>query len=236
MQPAASTAFRVRVLSLDLDDTLWEMMPVIVAAERELRAWLKQNCPKVTARYSPHQARALRGRLVREHPERAHDLSWLRLLTLETMLMDCGYDCLLAEEAFRIFLEARNRVSLHPDVLPALEALHGRYTLVALTNGNADLERVGLARFFDHYVSARAVGAAKPDARMFAAVAEATGYGAESILHVGDDPVCDIVGAASAGMRTVWINRDGAAWPAAHPPPDAHVTDLLRLARLLREA
>ncbi len=40
------------------------------------------------------------------------------------------------------------------------------------------------------------------------------------MLHVGDDPELDVVGAARAGMRSCWINRRGEAWPAELPPPD----------------
>lgn len=226
----------VTVLSLDLDDTLWDITPVIIAAERELRAWLKRHCPRVVDRYSPHSTVALRERLVGAHPALAHDLGWLRTRTLEHMLEDCGYAASRAGEAFDVFFAARNRVSLHADVLPALESLHRRYTLVALTNGNANLERVGLARYFDHYVAACDVGAAKPDQRMFAAVEAATERPAAEILHIGDDPLCDIVGASQAGMHTAWLNRRAAQWPGVHPPPDLHVEDMLALVRRLIRA
>lgn len=227
----------VTVLSLDLDDTLWDITPVIIAAERELRAWLKRHCPRVVDRYSPHGTLALRERLVGAHPELAHDLAWLRTRTLEHMLEDCGYPTSHAVEAFEVFYSARNRVSLHADVLPALEALHRRYTLVALTNGNACLERVGLARYFDHYLAASHVGAAKPDQRMFAAVEAATARPAAEVLHIGDDPLCDVVGASQAGMHTAWLNRRAAPWPDQHPPPDLQVQDMLALVqRLIRAA
>jgi FMN hydrolase / 5-amino-6-(5-phospho-D-ribitylamino)uracil phosphatase len=224
------------VLSLDLDDTLWDVAPVIAGAERALADWLRRHCPGVPARWSPHRLRELRDGLASAHPERAHDLSWMRLRTLELALEDCGYRAALAEEAFAVFLEARHRVTLHPDVLPALEALHSRYTLVALTNGNADLGRIGIERYFRHSLTAREVGAAKPDARMFDAVAEATGVPPRRTLHVGDDPLRDVVGAARAGMRTAWLNRRSEPWPSAHPPPDARFEDLGVLTRWLLRA
>ncbi len=235
-QPAPRDPATVSAVSLDLDDTLWDITPVIVAAERELRSWLKRHCPRVVDRYSPHATLALRERFVGEHPDLAHDLGWLRTRILEHMIEDCGYPIGRAGEAFEVFFAARNRVALHADVLPALESLHRRYTLVALTNGNADLERVGLSRYFDHYVAARDVGAAKPDQRMFAAVESATGRAAAEILHVGDDPLCDVVGASRAGMHTAWVNRSAASWPGDHPPPDLHVPDMLALARRLLRA
>ncbi len=227
---------RLRVLSLDLDDTLWDVAPVIEGAEQALRAWLGRHCPRVTARYSPHGLRSLRDQINREHPDRAHDLSWMRVRTLELALEGCGYPSALAGDAFEVFLAARNRVALHADVLPALDALQRRYTLVALTNGNADLARVGLERYFDHYLCARGVGAAKPDPRMFHAVTEATGHAPETVLHIGDDPVRDVVGAARAGMLTAWVNRRGAPWPVDHPPPDTRISELLTLSDWLLRA
>jgi FMN hydrolase / 5-amino-6-(5-phospho-D-ribitylamino)uracil phosphatase len=224
------------VLSLDLDDTLWDIAPVIAGAERALGDWLRRHCPRVPARWSPHRLRELRDGLSDAHPEQAHDLTWLRLRTLELALEDCGYSPSLAGDAFTVFLDARHQVTLHADVVPALEALQRRYTLVALTNGNADLVRIGLDRYFSHSLTARDVGAAKPDARMFDAVAEATGVAPERTLHVGDDPLRDVVGAARVGMRTGWLNRRSEAWPSLHPPPDAHLQDLGVLARWLLRA
>src|SRR5690606_23803254 len=47
--------------------------------------------------------------------------------------------------AFEVFLAARHQVSLFPEVQPTLEVLANRYQLAVLTNGNADVRRLGLA-------------------------------------------------------------------------------------------
>jgi HAD superfamily hydrolase (TIGR01549 family) len=54
------------------------------------------------------------------------------------------------------------------DVRPALERLRSKYRLFAVSNGNADLYRCGIADLFEGHVTASAAGAAKPDARIFA--------------------------------------------------------------------
>lgn len=89
---------------------------------------------------------------------------------------------------------------------------------MSLTNGNAELSRVGLAPFFVASIAALEVGVSKPDPRIFRAAAEAVGVHPHEVLHVGDDAVTDVLGAYDAGMQAVWINREQAAWPHAQKP------------------
>ena len=214
------------VLSFDLDDTLWPIGPVIEAAESELWAWLCERHPRAAAVHSIESMRALRAAVAASHPERGHDMTFLRLQSLARMLVAAGYEASAAERAFEVFYAARNRVSCYADVRPALRRLSGRRPLYALSNGNANLERCGIAAFFAGHVSAQSVGAAKPDPRMFAALAARAGVTPAEILHVGDDPVADVDGARRAGAQAVWINRDGRPWPAQLAPPARTITSL----------
>jgi putative hydrolase of the HAD superfamily len=91
--------------------------------------------------------------------------------------------------------------------------------LVSLSNGNADLARVGLTRYFQGGLSAFAFGVAKPDARIFHAAADLAGVAPHEVLHVGDDTALDVLGARKAGMQAAWFNRAQAPWPHAD---DAH--------------
>jgi putative hydrolase of the HAD superfamily len=221
----------LRVISLDLDDTLWPIAPVIRRAEAVTRAWLAEQYPEVAAVYERDAVLRLREQVLAEQPDRAHDLTYLRIETLARLAVSCGAPAAVGEEGFEVFIAARNEVELYADVRPALTALCERYVLVALTNGNADLERIGLDDCFAHYVNATGVGAAKPDRRMFDAVTEATGVDAAEVVHVGDDPHHDVVGAAAVGWRTVWLNRARRAWPEEHRPADAELEDLAALVR-----
>ena len=214
------------VLSFDLDDTLWPIGPVIEAAESELWAWLCERHPRAAAVHSIESMRALRAALAARHPERGHDMTFLRLQSLAQMLVEAGYEASAAERAFEVFYAARNRVSCYADVRPALARLRRRRPLYALSNGNANLERCGIAVFFAGHVHAQAVGAAKPDPRMFAALAARAGVASAEILHVGDDPYADVDGARRAGAQAVWINRDGRSWPAELAPPARTITSL----------
>lgn len=218
-----------QVLSLDLDDTLWPVAPVIAQAERALYAWLQHRYPAAVRGHSIETMRALRARVAERYPGQNHDLSFLRHRALAEQFHATGHPESLADEALEVFFAARNQVEFYPDVLPALLRLRKRYRLFALSNGNADLDRCGLANYFAGHVTARSAGAAKPDARIFARLLDEAGVTAADVLHVGDDPLADVVGAERAGMQSVWLNRDQREWPAALPRPARSVTTLAEL-------
>jgi FMN hydrolase / 5-amino-6-(5-phospho-D-ribitylamino)uracil phosphatase len=218
-----------RVISLDLDDTLWPCAPVLAAAEAALHEWLQERYPRTVHGHSIHTMRALRAKIAAQFPEQSHDLTFLRRRALAAQFIGAGYAESASEEALEVFLAARNRVEFFDDVRPALERLRTRYRLFALSNGNADPHRCGLGAFFDGHVSAIAAGAAKPDARIFAALARMAGVPAEEILHVGDDPITDVVGARQAGMQTAWLNRDARTWPVALAPPSRTISTLAEI-------
>ena len=227
----------IKGLSIDLDNTLWDVMPTLVAAEAALERWLQAHCPAALNHYQPETTTAIRDGLVARYPQRAHDLSFLRRSVLEQVFERAGEDAALAQPAFDVFFAARNRVTLYADVLPALTRLADRYVLVALTDGNADLCLIGLDGHFDYYINAVSVGAAKPAAGMFAAVQSYTELQPSEILHIGDDPRKDVAGANQFGMRSVWVNRTGASWTDPDTRPDAEVENLDALAdRLLGPA
>ena len=219
-----------RALSLDLDDTLWPIWPVIERAEAALNAFLRERCPRTADMYPALAMRALRDRIASEHPQHAHDFTRQRMLSLQHALRTAGDDEVHAEPAFHAFYDARNRIEFYPDALPALERLSARFPVAALTNGNADLERIGIADRFTVFVSARNEGHAKPDAPIFHSTCRQLDVEPQHVLHIGDDPHLDIVGAARAGMPTCWINRRSEHWPSELPPPNLQFTTLGALA------
>ena len=160
-------------------------------------------------------------------------MSALRRESIRLVLQREGDDPALAEAAFEVFFAERQRVELFEDALPALEWLASRYPVVALSNGNADVHRVGLGQHFHASLSAHVFGVGKPDVRIFHAAAEAAGVPADAVLHVGDDAHLDAVGALGAGMQVAWLNRGGHPWEHAPLQPHTTVPDLLTLCRQL---
>lgn len=218
----------IKAISLDLDDTLWPIWPTIARAEAVLLAWLATHAPATAALHAtPAQLRALRERMDSLRPDLRHDLTALRRESIRLALAQAGDDTALAEPAFEVFFAERQRVDLYADALPALQRLAARYPLVALSNGNADVHRVGLGAHFTASVSAAQFGVPKPDVRIFHAAAQAVAAAPHQVLHVGDDVATDVLGALDAGLPAVWVNRPGHDWPHAdRPGPHATVREL----------
>lgn len=163
----------------------------------------------------------IRKYVVRTRPELRHNLSAVRREAIRIALYRARENPLLAEAAFEVFYAERNRVTLFDDALSALEFLSARFPVVALSNGNADIERVGIKPYFRAQISAQAFGVAKPDARIFYAAAGAVDVCPTAVLHIGDDAGLDVLGALNAGMQTAWLNRDESEWAHAESP---HIT------------
>ena len=229
-----SALHQVTAITLDLDDTLWPVRPTLVAAEKVLAAWLRTHAPATAQGMPPAAMLALRAEVAVEHPHWSHDLSAIRLETIRRALRRHGDDPALAELAFDVFFEARHAVTLYEDVLPGLERLASRYRLIAVSNGNAEVHRVGLDRFFSGSVSARLHGVAKPDPSIFQAACAAAGAAPNQVLHLGDDLEADIDGALAAGLHAGWICRPDGVQASADPRAGAHrFADLLAVATAL---
>ena len=227
----SATAFPVRAITLDLDDTLWPFAPIGARVETVMHDWLATHCPRTAACFPIPAMRELRDRLNAQHPHLVHDFSTMRKMTLEHAMREAGDDpAVHVEPAFEAFFAERNRVEFYPDTLDALARLSARLPLAALSNGNADLVRIGVHQHFSFQLGAREHGAPKPSASIFLAACERLGVEPGHVLHVGDDIEMDVVGAAQAGLRTCWLNRDGHAWPRADISPDLHLPSLSALA------
>jgi putative hydrolase of the HAD superfamily len=149
---------------------------------------------------------------------------------------DEAADDVLAQELGESYFIHRDRdAALFPDTVPGLDALRGDYRLGLLSNGSRLPETVGLASYFESVVFAQDHRVAKPDKGIFDVVERELGVGPEACVLVGDHPVNDVAGAHGAGWRSVWIDRDGTVpFPGDGPPPDAVVSALTELPRVLR--
>jgi HAD superfamily hydrolase (TIGR01509 family) len=217
------------VLSFDLDDTLWPVEPVMAAAEQTMWAWLRERHPELMHGQGVETMRAVRARVNALYPQRVHDMTFMRRRTLQEMFGDHSDAEMLADQAFEVFYAARNRVKFYADVEPALQRLSARYRLFAVSNGNADLQRCGLAHWFEGHVTAISAGAAKPDGRIFSSLRELAQVEAAQILHIGDDPHADVVGATQAGMQAIWMNREARDWPQQFAAPPRTISTLAEI-------
>lgn len=225
----------IKLITFDLDDTLWETAPAIVGAEAMLRNWLAEHAPKLGPVPVEHLWE-IRARLVEADPSFRHRISALRRRVLFHALEDAGYahaEALdLAERAFEVFLQGRHQLDIFPEVVPTLEILTKSYTLGVVTNGNADVRRLGLADYFAFALCAEDLGIGKPDPAPFMEALKRGQADARQAVHVGDHPGDDIAGAQQAGLRAVWYNPGGKAWEGDQRP-DAQISSLTQLPEVL---
>ena len=222
----------IRAITFDLDDTLWDVWPVVERAEQRLHAWLEHYYPRIPALFTSLELRTVCFEIAKQHPHLAHDRSALRKEGLLLAAKQADYAEFQVESAFQIFYAARNEVVLFAEVLTVLERLSRCYILGALSNGNADIGLIGLDHLFAFAINAVDVGAAKPEPAMFKAACRYLGVLPQQIVHVGDNPEHDISGAMRAGMRAVWVNRTGREWPGGERA-DAEIKTLEELEVLL---
>lgn len=224
----------IKVLSFDLDNTLWPVNAVLERAERETHAWLSKRYPKLSVKYSVADLQDLRLSVAQQQPELAHDFTELRKASLRLAAEASGYTgnltSDLAESAFKEFMRWRNRVAPYPDVIRCLEAWAKNYRLAALTNGNADLAQTAIGSYFSWHLNAQHCGAAKPEPAMFQALIEQSACSAAEIVHIGDDPVADVLGAQQAGLQGIWLQREDCMLSLPkHIQPDATIHSLTEL-------
>jgi len=223
----------IRLITFDLDNTLWDVGRVIGGAETAMYAWLDDQVPEYRQMMDRDTLIGIRTAVIAERPETGHDVSALREEVLYRGILHCGRDDpsarALARSAFETFLTARQQVVFFEHALESLAYLAERYQLAALTNGNANIAKIGLDRYFSFALSSADVSASKPAPDIFHAALDQAGVTPEASIHVGDNLVDDIHGARSVGMHTIWVKLDTESEPDADAPPSEVVEHLSEL-------
>ena len=104
-------------------------------------------------------------------------------------------------------------------MIAVLEELSAEYKLGVLTNGNADVNKLGIGHLFDFSISSMDVKSNKPHIAHFVKAHELSQVDFKNTLHVGDHPVNDIVGARELGINTMWFNLNNLNWEIDDSPP-----------------
>ncbi|WP_415902613.1 HAD family hydrolase [Neptuniibacter sp. QD29_5] len=201
----------IRCITFDLDDTLWAVDPVIQHANQTMFTWISEHAPAFLQHYKLHDLAGLRQIVLEDAPEIAHSVTLIRMAQLKHGLQKAGYSAddveVLAAQAFQVFIQARQEVIFFEHAREVLLELKQQgYQLGALSNGNADIHRVGLADLIDFQFKADDVGQMKPHPLMFEQMLAHTGLRPEQVIHVGDNHEHDVEGAAAVGLWTIWVN------------------------------
>ena len=231
----------IHLITLDLDNTLWDIEKTMVRAEKELRMHLKSVSEKAFDIYCSETTSEIRNRLLREQPGLRSNLTEFRKVLLGEIFFRAGNSIqdskILASSAFNTFFEFRNKVVFFEGAIDVLTALSEKYKVYALTNGNADIKMIGIDKYLSGAVSSADVGVSKPSPEIFEAVLNKAGEEAESCIHVGDDYEDDIVGANNAGMASIWLNHRHQSDPSMNLATKvvSKVTEIPRAVELITE-
>lgn len=229
----------IHALSFDLDDTLYPNSNVIVAAEQAMQQRLQQLKPDLPYN-DPQYWWQQRKLLAAQNAEIRHDVSRWRLLAVEQGLVAQGLSSCeageIAELALGAFLQERTNISVSAEIKQLLAQLASKFPLVAITNGNADIQRMGIAPYFQFALRAGPDGRMKPFPDLFQRAAERLSVRTTQILHIGDHVRSDVLGALNAGCQAAWLNPASSPQPErAKPPlvlPHLELSDLRELLAL----
>jgi HAD superfamily hydrolase (TIGR01662 family) len=131
-------------------------------------------------------------------------------------LRTCGYESRSVVRTIGKAVDfglATRRAKWFPNAKRTLATLRKRgYTLGLISNTHwriSESLRKEFEQFFDVTTLSYEHGYAKPHPSIFIATVDRLRVSPNQCLHVGDDPVADIQGAKSAGMKTAFIKRKG---------------------------
>lgn len=203
----------IRLITFDLDNTLWDINPVILEAERAMRSWVKEHVPEAIAHLEMDRLKGVYKHLLNTEPDLKGFPTRFRKRLLYSVFKEVKLDdeqaLLRSEQAFEVFYEYRNRITLFHQAEHILDTLSARYPLIALTNGNASLKLVGIDRYFKAHFSAETEGHPKPHKAMFEKALQFLDIKAKQAIHIGDHPEEDVEAARMLGFHTIWFNADG---------------------------
>ncbi|PID60919.1 MAG: haloacid dehalogenase [Gammaproteobacteria bacterium] len=223
-----------KVVSFDLDDTFWDCAPVIERAERALYQWHREHTPRIADAHDEVSLGEYRRRFRSANPHLAGYMTEIRRAGIAALLGEHDYAGEhLVDAAMDWFLHHRSDVELYAGVIDLLGALQGRYGLAAITNGNANLEQIGIEEHFDIVLKPEPGLPPKPDAAMFSRCCAHFGIAPSSLLHIGDNPLTDVQGALRFGAEAVWFNQQKSPWPEAQAPAHHEVASIAELSALL---
>lgn len=224
-----------KVLSFDLDDTLYDNVPVMLRAEQEFLQHLKQ-ATKIEALDATYW-KSWKNKVYQQDPILCENVTLWRWQAMELMLQYHQKNAQeiqqICQQAMAIFFQWRHHIQVPAQSMETLEKLKNYYPLVAFSNGNVDPQRLGF-HCFDLVLRGGEDGRAKPHSELFLTIAKHYQVLPQEILHVGDNLVTDIEGAIKAGCQAAWVNITNAPFPKSQKEiPNIEIKNITELLALV---
>lgn len=207
----------IRAVGFDLDDTILDHRGAATAGLIGLlqdQGWAYEGVNELGKEWERferiHFGSYIAGELTiaGQRRERMRDL----LALIEVEVPDHALDELFVE-----YLRHYGRSWIaFPDARPTLENLrHLGFPLAVLTSGQqeAKLTSLGFLNMFDSVLAIGTLTVPKPAPQAFLELSSALGVAPEEVAYIGDEPHLDALAATKAGLRGIWLNRDGRAGP-----------------------
>ena len=214
---------KIELITFDLDDTLWDNMPTIRKAEIDTRKWIEDKVGRIEWGDFDDFLN-LREELIIEDKSIAWDISKLRKEIFRKKLINVepeSYRNELVDKAFEMFIQKRHEVEFYDGVEESIEQLSQKYSLGILTNGNADVFKFKIGKFFDFSISSLEAKDSKPNRSHFdQALNKINSSNYSDMLHIGDHQINDVFGAFNLGIEALWFNNTNAVWSQSFKKPD----------------
>ena len=221
----------------DLDGTILDWQS---GMEESWLAACQAHCDGSFVPARLHEAIRARRTWFWEDPERARigrmDLDAASREIVARAFADAGIES--SDLAHRVADDYRARriadIAPYPGAVETLQAIRGRgIPMALLTNGDGrhqrrNIERYGLAAYFDCIVIEGEFGVGKPDERVFRHALAAVSGIASTTWMVGDNLEADIAPAVALGMHAVWVDAERGGLPSAPPARPHRVVQAIR--------
>jgi len=225
---------KIKVISFDADGTLWDFLKVMTHSLNHVLLEIEKLDPIAKSKLSVEKMISIRNYVAENLIGKVTNLEEIRYEAFRETLKVAGRpNDELAKHLNEVYLKHRfEDIELFDDVLPTLNALKEKYSLIILSNGNSYPKKCGLDNIFTQVIFSQDYGISKPDSRIFEIAMEKARCNNDQIIHIGDDLISDIMGAQRVGITSVWVNREN--YPNQTPIiPDYEVNNLTQILEIL---